>query len=359
MVVGGRQCIDIAEAVGWIQIKIKQCLMGSDSLCLHGFIIYIFNGNRRQSTKTSSNYLHSRSKMDSSSSYTIHHSRSNSLPSRPHPVISQLEESLHSIRIALETGCSSPSSLSQKLNGLENLHESVDELLLLPLVQHAFSQQIHGGWVDELLDASLRLLDLCSTAKNSLLQTREALQELHSSMRRRKGGGEQALDAEVRMYLSTRRSVQKATKRIILSLKSKKYDSDSCLPGIDNEAAVFIGLLREVEATTVALLESVFCFIAGSKPRTSSSWSIISKVMLKKRVVSKEEQIDHNQLFKQDMAMESLIGCRSRDIEYPMQLLGDDIKNMNLSIQDLEDGLEGLYRRLIKCRVSLLNILNH
>ncbi|KAK4756722.1 hypothetical protein SAY87_006849 [Trapa incisa] len=294
----------------------------------------------------------------SSSSNTIHHSRSNSLPSWPHPVISQLEESLHSIRIDLETGCSSPSSLSQKLNGLENLHESVDELLLLPLVQHAFSQQIHGGWVDELLDASLRLLDLCSTAKNSLLQTREALQELRSRMRIRKGG-EQALDAEIRMYLSTRRSVQKATKRVILSLKSKKYDSASCLPGIDNEAAVFIGLLKEVEATTVALFESVFCFIAGSKPRTSSSWSIISKV-LKKRVVSKEEETDQNELFKQDTAMKSLISCRSRDIiEYPMQFLGDDVKNTNLSIQDLEDGLEGLYRRLIKCRVSLLNILNH
>lgn len=225
-------------------------------------------------------------------------------------------------------------------------------------MQQAFAQQIHGRWVDELLDGSLRLLDLCSTAKNGLLQTRGALQELHSSMRRRKGG-EQVDVSEVQMYLSTRKSVQKAMKRGILSLKSKKDGSASSILGIDNEAAVFISLLREVEAATVALFESVFCFISGSRhPRTSSSWSLISKVMLKKRVVSKEEQIDQNELAKQDMALASLIGCRTRDITYPMQFLGDNMKNLDLNIQDLEEGLEGLYRRLIKCIVSLLNILN-
>ncbi|OWM80482.1 hypothetical protein CDL15_Pgr019762 [Punica granatum] len=115
--------------------------------------------------------------MASSSSNKFHHARSNSLPSRPHPVVSQVEENLHSTRAS--GAASSTSSLtSNKLTGLQDLHESVEKPLSLALVQMGVTQQSHERWVDELLDGSLRLLDLCCTAKNSLLQTKEALQEL-------------------------------------------------------------------------------------------------------------------------------------------------------------------------------------
>lgn len=261
-----------------------------------------------------------------------------------------MEENLQSIRIASGTTCSSSSSVAQKLNGLQDLHECVDELLLLPLVRQGFAEQIHERLVDELLDGSLRLLELCSAAKNSLLQTREALQELQSSMRRGKGL-EQVQNTSIRSYLGTRKSVQKAMKRAILSLNSKTDDSASSLLGKDGEAAVFISLLREVKAATIAVFESVFCFICGSRqPKLCSSRSLISKVMLNKRVASKEEQMDLNELAKQDMVLESLIGLRTSNIMHPMlvEQLQDGLKNLDLDIQDLEERLEGLIQAVDK-----------
>ncbi|OWM80486.1 uncharacterized protein LOC116195268 [Punica granatum] len=296
----------------------------------------------------------------SSSSNTFQHSRSNSLPSRPHPIASQLEDNLQRIRISSEVTCLSSSSVTQKLNGLQDLHECVDELLSLPLVQQVFTQQSHKRWIDELLDGSMRVLDLCSTAKNSLLQMREALQGLHSSMRRRKGA-RQVHDTEIRKYLSTRKSVQKAMKKAILNLRSTKDDSASSLLGKDDEAAAIISLLREVEAATVAIFGSVFCLISGSRqPRSSSSWSLISKVMLKRRTICEEGKVDLNEFAKQDMALESVISHKLTKVHDAMQVeqLLDGLKNIDLDIQDLEEGLESLYRRLIKNRVSLLNILN-
>ncbi|CAJ1973070.1 unnamed protein product [Sphenostylis stenocarpa] len=44
------------------------------------------------------------------------------------------------------------------------------------------------NWVDEILDGSLRLLDVCTSAKDALLHTKECARELHSIIRRKRGG---------------------------------------------------------------------------------------------------------------------------------------------------------------------------
>ncbi|WRX13741.1 Protein BPS1, partial [Theobroma cacao] len=79
------------------------------------------------------------------------------------------------------------SSLSHKLNGLQDLHDCTDRLLQLPLTQQALAKEQQRKYVDELLDGSLRLLDTCSTAKDALSQTKECTQELQSILRRRQG----------------------------------------------------------------------------------------------------------------------------------------------------------------------------
>ncbi|OWM80476.1 uncharacterized protein LOC116197639 [Punica granatum] len=294
----------------------------------------------------------------SSSSYAFRHARSNSLPSRAHPVISKLDETLSSLRTS-ETTCSSSSSVTCKVNDLQDLHGCVDQLLLLPLVQQAFTQECHSRWADELLDGSLRLLDLCSTAKNSLLRSKEALQELQSSMCRRKAG-ESMLDIEIQKYLSVRKSVRKAMKKATSSLKARKDDSASSALIKEDEAAAFVTLLKEIKVATTAVFESVFCLLSGARqPRSSIAWSFISKVTLKRRAASTE--VDLNGFAKQDMALESLIRHKTGKVHdlTQVQQLQDGLKNLDLDIHDLEEGLESLHRRLIKSRVSLLNIINH
>lgn len=296
--------------------------------------------------------------MASSLSNKFYHTRSNSLPARPHPVISQLERDLHSLRTS-ETTCST-SSLVGKLGGLQNLHECVDALLSLPLAQKVFTQKNDERWVEELLGGSLRLLDLCSTAKNSLLQTKEALQEIQSGMRRRKGG-ENAHANEIRKYLSLRKSIKKEMKRAVSSLRSRK-DESSSIPVNNDEAAAFASLLMEVEAASSDVLRLVLCLISGSRQTSSSSSrSLISKVIPKRIVASEMEKADLNELAKQDMALESLISHRTTKVHDLIQVeqLQNNLKNLEIDIHDLEEGLESLYRRLIKSRVSLLNILSN
>ncbi|KAL5756065.1 hypothetical protein ACOSQ2_020811 [Xanthoceras sorbifolium] len=88
---------------------------------------------------------------------SIFHARSNSLPSRSHPFISEIDQHFHTLKANSEA---TSSSMCLKLHGLQDLHDCVDKLLLLPT-----SQEKNERSVNELLDGLLRILDLCSTVK--------------------------------------------------------------------------------------------------------------------------------------------------------------------------------------------------
>ena len=64
-------------------------------------------------------------------------------------------------------------------------HDCVDDLLVLPHALKALSQECGDRCIDELLDGSLRLLDVCGTAKDALSQMKESANELQSILRRR------------------------------------------------------------------------------------------------------------------------------------------------------------------------------
>ncbi|KAL6214125.1 hypothetical protein ACLB2K_013563 [Fragaria x ananassa] len=80
-------------------------------------------------------------------------------------------------------------------------------LLQLPLTQQSLAQEKQETRVTELLDGSLRLLDVCSSATDSLLQTKECIQDLLSITRRRRAKESGVLTTEVRKYLTSRKKV--------------------------------------------------------------------------------------------------------------------------------------------------------
>ncbi|KAK3412810.1 hypothetical protein EUGRSUZ_I01502 [Eucalyptus grandis] len=89
------------------------------------------------------------------------HARWVSLPSKPNLLIPQAEEHLMRIRSS----------------------EATARLLLFPDTQHALVQEGREG----VLERSLSLLDLCSAIKDVIAQTKENMQELQSTLRRRRG----------------------------------------------------------------------------------------------------------------------------------------------------------------------------
>ena len=186
---------------------------------------------------------------------SLHHFRSNSFPTRAHPLISEFNDQLSRLRCS-EATSSSSASLSQKLIGLQDLNDSVDNLLLLPFAQ-ALAQEQNQKWFNELLDGSLRLLDVCGIARDALLQTKECTCELQSTLRRRHGR-KMELAKEVEKYLASRKVAKKAIKKVLKGMQTK-------LNSKKNEDLTIVSLLKELEAVTILVFESLLTFIAGSK----------------------------------------------------------------------------------------------
>ncbi|OVA12124.1 Protein of unknown function DUF241 [Macleaya cordata] len=253
-----------------------------------------------------------------------YHARSISLPTESHPISLAVEEQLCRLR---SSEFASSSSICHNLAGLKDLYECVEDFIQLESTQTAKS-------VEGILDGSLLLLDICGTAKDVLSQMKQCVQDLQSSIRRRTN--------EFDAYMTSRKKVSKVIRKCLADLK--KMNSKH------NDHVGEISLLREVEATTLAIFESLLSFVSGPK---QSSWSMVSKLMPTKRVAHKGEE-ETSEVMKVEIALKALISHKSiqvNNVQKPLEAL-------EMSLQDLEDGLESVFRCLIKNRVSLLNILN-
>ncbi|TYH94355.1 hypothetical protein ES332_A12G036100v1 [Gossypium tomentosum] len=257
-----------------------------------------------------------------------YHARSNSLPTRQHPIVSQIDENLNRLRAS--QSASTSSSIGHNLSGIQDLHECVDVLLQFPLTQQALDQEKQREMVEELLDGSLMLLDVCTTAKDALLQTKECTQELQSILRRR----------------PMKKEICKALKNL------KHIQNKLSTPG---ENVAVISVLRDVEAVTISVLESVLSFISGPEAESKSSrWPLVSKLMHQKKVMCEEEQ-KANETLSAEAAVRS---CTKSENMKHVENVQKELQGSELSIQDLEEDLETLSRRMIKTRVTVLNIIS-
>ncbi|KAK9129286.1 hypothetical protein Sjap_009773 [Stephania japonica] len=282
---------------------------------------------------------------------TSHHTRSISLPSRPSPLTIGVEQQLQRLRSSQDA--STPSHC-HKLNGLTDLHNCVDDFLQLPHTQKALSQLRSEECVNEVLDGSLSVLDVCNTSRNLLTEMKKNMQDLLSSLRRKRGG-ESGLEDDVKEYLINQKNLNKITLKCVEDLKKNenKRVSFSLLEENSNVVAI-VGSLREVNAMTNSIFKSLLSSI--SQPR-KNSWSLASKLMNKRKVASHGEETEcFNSVEKVDAALSNLKSSKScKDTQDALKLM----EALAMSIHGLEDELECVFRSLIKSRVSLLNGLNN
>ncbi|CAN0890330.1 hypothetical protein LINGRAHAP2_LOCUS16372 [Linum grandiflorum] len=245
---------------------------------------------------------------------TTFHARSNSLPSASHPLVSEIDEQVCRLRQS--------QAISQKLNGLQDVYECVDKFIQLPSTQQAM---IHDQTCfNELLDGSLRLLDLCNAAKDALSHTKESVAELQSAIRRRQGD----LVVETKKYLNSRKIVKKSIQKALKGMENKKSSTSS----------------KESESMVLEVLKSLLSFISQSTSKAGSSWSVVSK-LIQKRVVAASD----NKFAEVDACLKT---SKSSDE------IQAHLKNLHPCILDLEEGTECLFRCLIKTRTSILNVHN-
>ncbi|KAK7257960.1 hypothetical protein RIF29_32311 [Crotalaria pallida] len=287
-----------------------------------------------------------------------HQARPKSLPSAPHPLILQCNQHLGNLEASDATSSSSSSSslFSDKLTGLLTLHDCVEKLVLLPLTQQVLVQEGQEKWVDELLDGSLKLIDACTVAKDALLHTKECARELQSIIRRKRGG-EMEVTAEVKKFLASRKVVKKAILKALGNLKGTTKRGKFSPSNKDHQTVTLVSVLKDVEEVTLSILESLLNFISGPTQSRSSNWSLVSKLMLNKKI-SCTQEADPNEFAKVDSALQSFVfhmASKSDKINH----LQNQLENLESVIQEFVEGLETLFKRFIRTRVSLLNILNH
>ncbi|CAN6968769.1 unnamed protein product [Brassica oleracea var. botrytis] len=243
------------------------------------------------------------------------HVRSNSFPSRSHPQAAHVSEQLARLRSSEEgeTSTSSSSSICQRIDNIQELHESLDKLICLPVTQQALAQEQNKKTVEQLLDGSLRILDLCNISKDGLSEMKESLMEIQSILRRKRS----ELSGEVKKYLASRKAVKKTFQKVQKSLK---------VAHVEDKKEESLAVFGEAEAVTVALFDSLFRYISGSK--TCGNWSVVSKLMNKMKVTCEAQA---NEFTMVDSEFQS---------EKTLKM--EDVQILESFIQDLDDRLESL-----------------
>ncbi|KAL2944804.1 UPF0739 protein C1orf74 [Bienertia sinuspersici] len=263
-----------------------------------------------------------------------YHTRSFSFPSKSHPVADQLSEQLCRLR---SSQTASTSSMASRLTELKDLYKCVDEFLQLPQNQKIISQTYSEQWVEEVINGSLRLLDICSTSQEVLVQSKEQIQDIQSVLRRR-CSNEVNMTNEFSAYLQSRKSSKKMIKKSLKDIKEVEKT---------NEANAIDSMLKDVQAITADVFKSLLSYISGSQ---KSSW-FFSKLVRQK--AEKETAAPISKFEAVDATLELI--CQKKTANVDMS----QIVQLESKVQEIDEVVECLFRHLVKARVTLLNVLSN
>lgn len=298
------------------------------------------------------------SKPHSSSRYQV---RSISLLCRSHPSTIKLEQELNKLKTWEAATSSAPMEKSIR-EGLAVVYKCKEELLNLPLTRQALSQHQNEKWVNELLDGSVRFLDICGRARDMVSEVKEQIRDLQCTLRRRKG--ESCIESNVSDYICFRKKIKKDAKRLIADMN--QMDNISGHPpvgGLDHHIIAVIRLLVAVGEMTASIFESMLLFFSASisKPKPTR-WSMVSKLIQKGTSTCEDHQegITVNELECADVALLNLCknGSLSTNEGDKFEIAQSRLESIENQIENIDSGLECIFRCLIGTRASMLNILS-
>jgi hypothetical protein len=236
------------------------------------------------------------------------HQRSASLPSISHSTESRVEAELQGLQACISSPSTTIDMMCDGLRRLGDIYGCI-EIMSLPSNQVGLSLPLQRKMVDEELERSLVLVDLCNAMQENLAELKMSIQGLQLALKR---GDDAAVQLKIEAFIRLAKKAQRPFKKIT----SSKDTAQDCKT---------VRLLAEAREMAVSLLEIASRLLPKQIAVSNGSrWSLVSKRFQKRRVVCEKVQL---QMLERSMA-------------------------------DLENGVEPLFRRLIQSRVSLLNILS-
>ncbi|EOA16999.1 hypothetical protein CARUB_v10005236mg [Capsella rubella] len=309
-------------------------------------------------------------------------SRCVSLPVRSHPSVRRIQEVVSKVRALGSSSLDSRTMVRDGLSGLTDLYRCLSEDLFRssPETQQAL---LNGdGLMDELLEVSLKYLEVCGGAKDVASKIKKSVVELQSALRRSKKGGDFSLESDVDAYMASMKEIKKEIKKYSVMSKETDASLESVwCDGDDQDMNALVRVMQETSVMTCFVLRSVFSFLSSPKGLKTKNhhrhkgWGIVMKLVKK--------GIDHHNQEKRDLekgfscleleAMETELGklvvmTTSEDQEEETKVSEEVCETIQCALvrsvgvetvmEELEDGLEGLFKVMIQARVSLLNILS-
>ncbi|XP_052197140.1 uncharacterized protein LOC127804322 [Diospyros lotus] len=282
--------------------------------------------------------------------------RSISLPTRSHPTTAGIEEELSKFKKWEASPTPTAKTISNDLLGLQDLYTRAQDLLELPLTQQVISRHQHARCVDELQDGLMGLLDICGRARDVISQIKEHGRDVQSSMRRT--NGDSNIQSSIAKYTCFRKKIKNDAKQLIAVLKKMENKiGASPLLELDHVSSV-VRSLREMELASISILLSLLSFLSVpiSWPN-SAIRSLVSK-LLNKGAVARENKLENvKDLQSLDTAVYALSKSDSGEGD-KKQVVQNGLKSFEVSIENIENGLECLFRSMIKARASLLNTVS-
>ncbi|GKU98109.1 hypothetical protein SLEP1_g11155 [Rubroshorea leprosula] len=273
-----------------------------------------------------------------------HHIRSISLPCRSHPLISQIRDEVSELKTwSLNHENRTADWLSDGLNRLKDIHDSLCDLLQLPQTHELLSSK--REFVEKVLEDFLQFVDVYGIFQSSVLALKEAQQAAQVAVRRKD-------ESRITLYLKSRKRIAKEMAKLVSSIKSL---ARSTIPGpapTSISESELVGVIGDVIESTASVSVALFNGISFAIASKRSSCLILTKKAKKVKIeemgIEEFEQIEEERLW----------GLRKKGDEEVRMVL-TKMQDLERCISSVESESGKVFRSLINTRVSLLNTLTN
>ncbi|PHU19304.1 hypothetical protein BC332_10455 [Capsicum chinense] len=170
--------------------------------------------------------------------------------------------------------------------------------------------------------------------QRKLVLCKENVRDLPFALRRSKGGS--TTEAIMFKFASSCKKIKKEAKKLVMALRKldqETTEGSSVFLDEDQDTQDMIKTLREANAMRISIFKMLLSlFFDPIMNPKQSKWSLVSRLVNKGR-----------------------ISCDGQDEKMNFEV---GVESFESQLDDFENGLEGLFRCIVRSRSSLLNIFS-